>query len=223
MSSSRLSTGVSALDVALGGGFAPGHLVALTAAPASQSEALLYAMAAAYPNRYLSTLRPAAAVREDAACAGFDGVTVERADGDALLRDPEGHLAGLDPDSVVVVDPATELEQAGETEYRGFLDALERALRGTDSVGVLHCPELSPATLRRDLTLVRADVVLDFRVEYESGHGRATLAVPKHRRGRPVLDPIEIRFDDRGGLVRGNAEDAGETGDTEDGEDTERK
>ena len=54
-----LAFGVEGLDARLGAPLRPGSVVALSAAPASPSEELLYPPAAANPGRYLTTLRGA--------------------------------------------------------------------------------------------------------------------------------------------------------------------
>lgn len=155
----RLSTGLSALDRTLGGGLRPGALVALVGGPAAPTEPVLYAAASPRPTRYLTSLRPADEVRELLDRHGVEGTTLGRVSGDELLADPETHLGGLDERSTVVVDPVTEAEQGGREAYRGLLAAGKRALRTSGSVGVLHCFETTPPTLRRDLTLARADHV----------------------------------------------------------------
>jgi len=192
-----LSTGVSLLDRALGGGVPPRHLVALTAAPRAQSEPLLYEMAAANPTRYLSALRPAAEV-EDAIRASVDttdaAIDVRAVDGDAVLSNPETFLEGLDRHTLVVVDPTTELEQGDRERYRTFLDTCKRALRTTDSVGLLHCHENTPSVLRRDMTLARADQVWDVRVDAVDGQVETCLGVTKCRGGTP-FGLLNLSFD----------------------------
>lgn len=186
--SGRLSTGVSGLDGALDGGVPPGSLVALSAAPRAQSEPLLYAMAVANPSRYLSTLRPEAAVRDTVVATGYEPgeLDVRGVDGESVLADPKTHLSGLDPGSVLVVDPTTELEQGERARYREFLDTCKHALRMTDSVGLLHCHENTPSVLRRDMTLARADLVWDVRTAVREGTLRTCLGVTKFRGGQPT-------------------------------------
>jgi hypothetical protein len=189
----RLSTGVSGLDDALGGGIPPGDLVALVAPPTSGAERLLYAFGAANPTRYCSTLRPPPEVDGAMAAIGVDaGVDVRSVEADALLGDPADHLSGLDAGSVVVIDPATELERAGEERYRSFLNDLKRHSRTTESVAVLHCPRTTPRTLRRDLTLARADTTLVLHREVDPDGSRSYLDVGKFRHGRPPAGPLPV-------------------------------
>jgi hypothetical protein len=189
----RLSTGVPGLDDALGGGVPAGDLVALVAPPTSGAERLLYAFGTANPTRYCSTLRPPSEVNGAIAAVGLDGqVDVRSVDADALLGDPADHLSGLDAGSVVVVDPATELERAGEDRYRSFLDDLKRHCRTTESVAVLHCPRTTPRTLRRDLTLARADTTFVLHREVDPDGTRSHLDVGKFRHGRPPAGPLAL-------------------------------
>ncbi|WP_336002195.1 RAD55 family ATPase [Halorientalis halophila] len=200
--SGRLSTGVDLLDSGLGGGVPTGSLVAVSALPRAQSEPLLYAMAAANSTRYLSTLRPAEEVSDVLAktvAVGPDDldVDVRGVDGDEVLGDPEEFLCGLDANSLVVLDPTTELEQGDRIRYREFLDTCKRALRMTDSVGLFHCHENTPSVLRRGMTLARADQVWDVRMDVVDREVRTCLAVTKVRGGTP-LGVLDLAFDGEG-------------------------
>ncbi|MFB6164112.1 MAG: RAD55 family ATPase [Haloarculaceae archaeon] len=205
------STGVELLDDALGGGVPPGSLVALAATPRAQSEPLLYQMAAENRTRYLSTLRPAAEVTDAIAATvgtgGEDrvdptaGVDVRAVDGDDVLAEPEPHFSGLESGSVVVVDPTTELEQGERERYRQFLDTCKHALRMTDSDGLLHCHENTPSVLRRDVTMARADLVWDVRVDAMGGRLHTRMAITKARGGSPA-GMFDLRFDDGGVTAR---------------------
>lgn len=208
--SDLLPTGVAGLDRALDGGLPPGDLVAVVAPPTSQSERLLYAAAAANPARYLSTLRPPVEVHEAMAAVGVGPATgatgeesldVREVSGDGLLDDPTTHLAELDARSVVVVDPATELERAGEDRYREFLSVLKRHLRATESVGLFHCLRAAPRPLRRDLTLARADVTFEVSRESSEDGTETHLTAGKHRRGRAPTERFRLSFAD-GAAVR---------------------
>lgn len=168
-----------------------GDLVALTADPDSNAELLGLAAARSRPTRYLSTVRPAEEVERVAAALDEPTtVDVRRVRSDALLEEPAEGLAGLDRASVVVVDPASALERADRDRYARFLDRLKRHLRTTESVGLLYCPRLSPRALRRDHTLVRADVVWDLRTAVEEG--RTAVIVRKDRHGPAPRDPVPV-------------------------------
>ena len=200
--SGRLSTGIELLDSGLGGGIPAGSLVAVSALPRAQSEPLLYAMAAANSTRYLSALRPAEEVADSlttAAQVGRDAldVDVRGVDGDDVLASPEEFLGGLDANSLLILDPTTELEQGDRTRYREFLDTAKRALRMTDSVGLFHCHENTPSVLRRDMTLARADQVWDVRMDVVDRTVKTCLAVTKVRGGTP-FGLVELSFDEAG-------------------------
>lgn len=209
----RLPTGVPGLDEALGGGLPAGDLVALVAPPTSGSERLLYALGTASPTRYLSTLRPPAEVHGAMATIGADEarVDVRETTGDDLLHSTADHLAELDAGSVVVVDPATDLERAGEDRYRSFLADLKRHLRTTESVGVLHCLRTTPRTLRRDLTLMRADTTLTLRRDPDPDGTTTILDVGKFRHGRPPERPLALDLRGTPALAPAGTDDDGPT------------
>jgi KaiC/GvpD/RAD55 family RecA-like ATPase len=191
----RLSTGLPGLDARLDGGFAPGSLVALLADPTSPSETLCYPPAAANPSRYLTTLRPGPEVEDHARRVGYPDLAVRETDGGRLLDDPAGNLSGLDPESVVVVDPVTELERESRERYRAFLETLKRATRSTESVALLHCLRMDPRALQRDLTLARADTVFELESYVdERGHAVPVLRVRKSRFGPAPTAPIRLSF-----------------------------
>lgn len=178
-----------------------GDLIALTADPDSNAELVGLAAGRRRPTRYLSTVRAAEEVeRSAAALADPATIDVRRVRSDALLEDPAEGLSGLDRASVVVVDPATALERADRDRYARFLDRLKRHLRTTESVGVLHCPRMSPRALRRDHTLVRADVVWDLRSGVD-GEAQAAAIVRKDRRGRAPRGPVPVRLAPDAGMA----------------------
>jgi hypothetical protein len=194
----NLSTGFRALDEGWGG-FTPGSLVALVAPPDAPSEELLYPPATFAPARYLSLLRNAPEVERHAAATGYEAFDVTERATARLLDDPAGALSGLEPESVVVVDPATELEREGRERYLTFVSTLKRAVETTDSVAILHCPRMNPRALQRDLTLARADTVLElerYRAD-EPRHGVQWFCYcHKNRLGRVPDTPVRFAFDD---------------------------
>lgn len=200
----NLSTGIDWLDEWCGG-FSPGSVVALVADPDVPSEELLYPAASAAPARYLSLLRTGPEVARHAAATGHDDFEVTETTTARLMDDPAGALSGLDPESVVVVDPATELEREGRERYQSFLETLQRAVETTESVAILHCPRMNPRALQRDLTLARADTVLE--LDRYVGEGSAMqvrwyLYVNKSRFGRVPDTPHRVDFHDGPHAVR---------------------
>lgn len=191
------STGLDVLDDCLGGGVPAGSIVALTAPPDSQSELLLYQLAAANKVRYLSTFRPADEIEAVIVGRFPDAdIPVERVLDESLLEDPGGQFEGLD-DHAVVVDTATELERAGREQYRRTLDVLKRRLRATGSAALLHCLDIEPSPMRRGLTLGRADVV--WRLQFTGLPERVDprLLVTKFRGGTAPRESLPLQFEER--------------------------
>jgi hypothetical protein len=193
-----VTTGLPWLDRWLGG-LTPGSVVAIVADPDSPSEELLYPVAATNPSRYLSILRPAAEVERHAMVTGRGEVEVTGTTSATLLDDPAGALSGLVPESVIIIDPATELEREGRDRYLSFLETLKRAVETTESVAILHCPRMNPRALQRDLTLSRVDTVLNLERYVGEGHGvpqsRWVLTATKSRFGRLPTDGLPVGFE----------------------------
>lgn len=183
----RLTTGIEQLDRALGGGVAPGSIVAVTAPPDAQSEPLLRAAMSARPALYVSTIRAAAAVRETLdRTGGHDDVDVEYIGIESPLEEIRDALDSIRPGSTVVVDAVNPLEsRVSEADYLRFLNALDRGLSRTDSVGLLHCLESEPPTDHRELTLAVADVVLDVDVNTNASNLEFSLEIPRARGTTP--------------------------------------
>ncbi len=198
----RRSTGVAALDDLLGGGVPGGGLVALVASPDSPAERLLYAASAANTTRYLTTLRPVAEVRDGLAAHGAADTAVAAVSGDDLLSSPTEHVAALDERSLLVVDPVTEAEQGGRARYRELLETVKRELRATEAVCLCYCPQTTPPTLRRDLTLGLADHVWSLSTTYAPTGVTPRLWVRRARELALPTDGLGLRFGASG--VEGN-------------------
>ncbi|ADJ14973.1 RAD55 family ATPase [Halalkalicoccus jeotgali] len=195
----RLPTGIDVLDRTLSGGIPAGSIVALVAAPASQSELLLYELTVPRETLYLTTERSAEAVRDafertDAPAGTPD---IEQVTGEAPL-DGAGRLVETLPrKSTLIVDPVDPLERCEPARYRRFMNALQTAMVNTGSVAVLHCLSGCSTPSGRDRTEYMADVVfsLETRVAGESIENR--LAVPKFRGGRALSETIKLELGDR--------------------------
>ncbi|MFC6837497.1 RAD55 family ATPase [Halomarina ordinaria] len=186
---------MSTLDRLLGGGFAPGSVVALVTPAAAQVDPLLAAFVADRDVCYLSTERPAGELRRqyDTARGRFD---VGRTSADDLLAAPEAALDSA-AQELVVVDPVNALEGTGdEARYRAFLDAVKRRVDETGGIALLHCVEMGSPDLR-DRTLYRADAVCHLVQTVDATAVTTSLVVPKHRGGRPLLDPVKLDLTDR--------------------------
>lgn len=192
--SDRLETGIEILDRKLHGGLPAGGLVAVSAAPASQSERFLLELAAARPTLYLSTARPGADVR-----ARLDGLSVDEATVVVAEADPAdrvGHaldLVGTLPTaSTFVVDPLDPFESLSAARYWSFLGDLRAGLSRAGAVGILHCLDGRAVSPLRDATEYVADVVLRLETARRGERVETTLTVPKYRGGRPLEDVIKL-------------------------------
>lgn len=189
----RLSTGVGVIDRHLQGGVPRGSIVALAAPPETGSEQLLRAFFEAHGGQYLTLLRGADEVSEEVPAT----VDVRHVRPEDLLAEPDVALTGLPDDSVVVVDPVNELEEEHDSDrYVEFLSTLNRSLRGTGSVGVLHCHRSGSDPGHRWLTLARADWVWHVELTRLPLSMETRLYVTKARGGRSLTEPLKLRFGD---------------------------
>lgn len=197
--SRRLPTGIDVLDRTLSGGIPAGSVVVLSAAPASQSELLLYELTAPRETLYLTTERSTAAVRDaiEHTNAPTGAPEIEQISGEAPLDQANRSLGTLPQSSTLIVDPVDALERCDLARYRRFMNGLQTAMVNTESVAVLHCLSGRSPPEGRDLTEYMADVVfsLDTRVSGESIENR--LAVPKFRGGRALSETIKLELGDR--------------------------
>ncbi|AGB37380.1 RAD55 family ATPase [Natronococcus occultus] len=188
----RLRTGIDVLDRKLGGGLPTGSLVAYTATPASQSELPLYELTAARETRYLSTERPARAVR-DALERSPAAVGDPRIDVLDDLEDATRAVDGLSDRAFLIVDPIDRLERNDVDAYVDFLATLKRRLLETDGAAVVHCLR-GDAPANRTRTLHAADAVFELYTERAGGRLETTLTVPKFRDGGQPTGAITLEL-----------------------------
>lgn len=199
-----LPTGIEILDRKLGGGVPPGRLAVVSAAPASQSEALLYEFATGRSSLYVTTIRPTDQVepvldearaeraeREERRSDDADDYDVVAVEDDRALEFVE-LVRQLPRRSHVVVDPTRPLEARDEEAYREFLVDLRAALAATESVGYLHSLAGASAPPNRELTEYVADVVFDVTTERRGDSVETHLSVPKFRGGAAPEDVIKL-------------------------------
>lgn len=190
---SALPTGIEILDRKMDGGIPPGRLVVVSAAPASQSEALLYELATARSSLYVTTMRPSAqieAILADASTGDTDHRVVE-VDGERALG-VVNLVERLPEHSHVVIDPMEPLEAQDADAFREFLVDLRDVLEATRSVAYLHCLTGVDASPRRDVTAYMADVVFDVTTQRHGDSMETHLSVPKFRRGRAPEDVVKL-------------------------------
>jgi KaiC/GvpD/RAD55 family RecA-like ATPase len=193
----RLPTGISVLDRQLGGGIPPGSILLLSADPASQSESLLYEIAAARGTLYVTTVRSEQAVRDaiERYRGGVDRLSIRDA-GDYPPIDNATRLVKDLPESAnLLVDVVDPLEETEPTRYRRFLNDLQTHMVNTGSVAVLHAMHGS-GTPNRTLTEHMADVVFDLRTDTSGSQIVNRLAVPKFRGGSALEETIKLKLTD---------------------------
>jgi KaiC/GvpD/RAD55 family RecA-like ATPase len=193
----RLPTGISVLDRQLDGGIPPGSILLLTADPASQSESLLYEIAAARGTLYVTTVRSEQAVRDavDRYRGDIGRLTVRDAGDYPPIDNATRLVKDLPESSNLLVDVVDPLEEADPTRYRAFLNELQTHLVNTGSIAVLHAMHRDPPE-NRSLTEHMADVVFDLKTDTEGSQIVNRLAVPKFRGGGALEETIKLKLTD---------------------------
>jgi KaiC/GvpD/RAD55 family RecA-like ATPase len=194
---SRLPTGISVLDRQLDGGIPPGSILLLSADPASQSESLLYEIAAARGTLYVTTVRSEQAVRDavDRYRGGIDRLSVRDAGTYPPIDNATRLVKDLPENANLIVDVVDPLEDAEPTRYRTFLNELQTHMVNTGSIGVLHAMH-GEDTSNRSLTEHMADVVFDLRTDTSGSQIVNRLAVPKFRGGSALEETIKLKLTD---------------------------
>jgi len=193
----RLPTGISVLDRQLDGGIPPGSILLLSADPASQSESLLYEIAAARGTLYVTTIRSEQAVRDaiERYRGSVDRLSVRDA-GDYPPIDNATRLVKDVPENAnLLIDVVDPLEDADPTRYRRFLNELQTHMVNTGSIAVLHAMH-GEAGPNRALTEHMADVVFDLRTDTSGSQIVNRLAVPKFRGGSALEETIKLKLTD---------------------------
>ncbi|WP_435066461.1 RAD55 family ATPase [Haloplanus sp. C73] len=193
----RLPTGISVLDRQLDGGIPPGSILLLTADPASQSESLLYEIAAARGTLYVTTVRSEQAVRDavDRYRGDIGRLTVRDAGDYPPIDNATRLVKDLPESSNLLVDVVDPLEAADPARYRAFLNELQTHLVNTGSIAVLHAMHRDPPE-NRSLTEHMADVVFDLKTDTEGSQIVNRLAVPKFRGGGALEETIKLKLTD---------------------------
>ncbi|MDL5361032.1 ATPase domain-containing protein [Halalkalicoccus sp. NIPERK01] len=197
--SRRLPTGIDVLDRKLSGGIPAGSVVALSAAPASQSELLLYELTAPRETLYLTTERSVEAVRDafERTTAPTGTPEIEQVASDAPLDEVSRLVETVPNGATVIVDPVDALERRDPARYRRFMNGLQTAMVNTESVAVLHCLAGNDPPAGRDLTEYMADVVFSLETTISGESIENRLAVPKFRGGRALSETIKLELAER--------------------------
>ena len=200
----RLATGINALDRMLGGGLAPGSVVAYRAAAASQSELLLYELTSARKTLYLTTERSEDAVSRafESTCAAVDmppargAPMVRSVDRETPLKDVARTLADIPNESTLIIDTIDVLESAEKSAYVDFLGELGEQMLETGSVAYLHCLKGTAEPENRTRTEHAVDVVFDLETDISRDELTHRLSIPKRRRGRQPAESITLDLTD---------------------------
>lgn len=193
-----LPTGVDALDRHLRGGVPAGSLTAVTAAPISQSEILLYELAAARRTAYLTTRRVGDSVRRTIhnAVPEPEDVRIVELDRDRPFEHVYQLSGDLPEGTFLIVDPLDPLERADDARFEQLLANVRRQLFDNDSAAFLHCLDGRSVPDRRDVTEYMADIVLDISVEVPNETVKTRLTVPKYRGGPAPVDTLRLELTD---------------------------
>lgn len=194
--SSRLPTGIDALDEAMGGGVPPGRLVLLVADPGVQSELIVDSVLAQRDTLFISTDRPDWEVSKDIEPGlGSGEVEVRDHTPDSLLSGVDSLLDELGTSSNFVLDSVNELELVPRARYRIFLSDVKRRLFDTGSIGLLTGVTVDHESAR-DLTLRRADIVWRLQTRTVDHRIENRLSVPKFRGGAAVAETVKLELTD---------------------------
>ena len=208
----RRSTGLPALDRALGGGVPAGSLVALTADPASQSELVVRAFAAVHETRYLTTVRSADSVAHWLGESTTDESTTDELTTDEptptrireltarddLIASVCRETRSVPSGGAVVIDSVGPLEAAAPPRYRSLLCSLDAAVMNAGGVGLIHALMTDePRSRCRLLTEQVADVVIRLETTVTDTAVENRLAVPKAREVGALDAPIKLTVTDR--------------------------
>ena len=193
-----LETGIEVLDRKLEGGLPAGSIVSFTAAPASQSELLLYELTAARGTLYLTTARSDQAVRDaiDSATTKVGSPTVRDISGSEPLDQANRLIRALPEGANLIIDPVDVLERRERARYRNFLNELQTHMVNTGSIAVLHCLDGDSPPDNRDTTLHMADVVFELTTQVRGTDLENRLTVPKFRGGSALTETIKLELAD---------------------------
>jgi len=193
----RLPTGISVLDRQLDGGIPSGSILLLSADPVSQSESLLYEIAAERGTLYVTTVRSEQAVRDavNRYRGGIDRLTIRDAGDYPPIDNATRLVKDLPESSNLLVDVVDPLEEADPTRYRAFLNELQTHMVNTGSIAVLHAMHRDPPD-NRALTEHMADVVFDLQTDTSGSQIVNRLAVPKFRGGGALEETIKLQLTD---------------------------
>ncbi|ELZ10341.1 RAD55 family ATPase [Natrialba aegyptia] len=191
----RLETGIDVLDRKLDGGLPPGCLVAYTAAPASQSELLLYELTAARGTLYLSTERSEETVRHAVESSPSDvgNPTIRHVSSDAPIEETMQLIGALPDGANLIIDTMNILERTDTDEFISFLDDLKTQMLDKNGIAVLHCLR-GDAPANRTRTYHAVDAVFDLQTAVSGAELENHLTIPKFRGGGQPTKAIKLEL-----------------------------
>lgn len=195
--STRLETGIDALDRKLNGGLPAGSLVMLAASPASQSEQVIRDIATTRKTLLVTTRRPRKSIERSLDDRGIppDNVAVRAADPDEPSSFMQ-YARALENNTNLVLDPMDPLETLPEREYVEFLSQLKQEVLETESVGIMHCLTGDGPDRNRSVTEHIADVVFELSTDVSGDAIENRLLVPKFRNGTPFKEVLKLELQD---------------------------
>lgn len=204
----QYETGIQPLDRGLDGGIPAGSTVALLAAPTSQSELLLYHLAADRPTLYLTAQRSPDSVRKgfESTGAPLTNLAVRAIDSEYPLAEIAEYVQQLQSPTVVVIDPMDAIESQDAQSMRKFFLGLQERLAETESIAVVHCLDGVVAGPQRGLTTYMADIVFDLETFVDGERVTNRLSVPKFRGGPAMTETLSLELTERVGVAASEAE-----------------
>lgn len=195
----RLETGIEILDRRLEGGIPAGSVVAITAAPYSNAELLLYELTAQRGSLYLTTERTQTAITDALAAtsAQVGDPTVREIPNDEPLDQANRLFRALPEGANLIVDTTNPLETDEPPRYRSFLNELRSHMVSTGSVAFLHCLDGHSIPRNRDTTEHMADIIFDLTTTVRGTDMVNRLSVPKFRGGRALTETIKLDLAER--------------------------
>ena len=196
-----LPTGISVLDREFGGGLPSGSVVVLKADPASQSELILDRFTRVRGCRYLTTVRPVAAVEESLTLETDDSDATDETDvrgveGDGSFEELFEQTADPPERGTIVVDSVDALETRERGTYAAFLNDLRRRAAEADALVLLHALKSGDDATNRLVTEQIADIVFDLRTTVTGTEIVNRLVVPKFRGGAALEEPLKLKLTD---------------------------
>ncbi|AFZ71548.1 RAD55 family ATPase [Natronobacterium gregoryi] len=192
----RLETGIDVLDRKLDGGLPPGCIVAYTAAPASQSELLLYELTAARGTLYLTTERSDTLVRHalEHSPSAVGSPTVRHVTSDSPLEETARFVDALPDGANLIIDTMDVLERTETDDYIAFLNDLKATINETGGIAVLHCLKRDTVPTNRPRTYHAADAVFDLETKLAGTELENHLTIPKFRSGGQPTEAIKLEL-----------------------------